>query len=130
VYVPVLSFSIRAILPELNVIGYNSASIYVHLWRFINVYLLTYLLIQTALQLESASCAGLSVVFNTDQDRYVGDLTDGAGIRVVVHNQTDMPFPDVDSVAVSPGTLTYIGASLVSQLSRRLTNVLSEPTID
>ena len=93
-------------------------------------YRLTYLLIQTALQLESASCAGLSVVFNTDQDRYVGDLTDGAGIRVVVHNQTDMPFPDVDSVAVSPGTLTYIGASLVSQLSRRLTNVLSEPTID
>jgi len=54
------------------------------------------------------------VIFNTDQEQYVGDLTEGAGIRVVVHNQTDMPFPEDQSVAVSPGTLTYIGASLVS----------------
>ena len=54
------------------------------------------------------------MVFNTDQDEYVGDLTEGAGIRVVVHNQTDMPFPEDKSIAVSPGTLTYIGASLVS----------------
>ena len=62
--------------------------------------------------------AGLSVTFNTDQDEYVGDLTDGAGIRVVVHNQTDMPFPEDESVAVLPGTLTYIGASLVSRSFR------------
>ena len=53
-------------------------------------------------------------MFNTDQDEYVGDLTEGAGIRVVVHNQTEMPFPEDQSIAVSPGTLTYIGASLVS----------------
>jgi len=52
-------------------------------------------------------------VFNTDQGEYVGDLTEAAGIRVVVHNQRDMPFPEDDSIAVSPGTLTYIGASLV-----------------
>jgi len=58
--------------------------------------------------------AGLSVIFNTDQEEYVGDLTEGSGIRVIVHNQTDMPFPEDQSIAVSPGTLTYIGASLVS----------------
>ena len=62
----------------------------------------------------SRTSVGLSVVFNTDQDEYVGDLTEGAGIRVVVHNQTDMPFPEDWSIAVTPGTLTYIGASLVS----------------
>ena len=62
----------------------------------------------------SASCVGLSLLFNTDQDQYVGDLTEGAGIRVVVHNQTDMPFPEDESITVSPGTLTYIGAKLVS----------------
>ena len=67
------------------------------------------------------------MVFYTDQDQYVGDLTDGAGIRVVVHNQTDMPFPEDESVAVSPGTLTYIGASLVSLSFRRLINVLRKP---
>jgi len=68
-------------------------------------------------QVSNCFSAGLSVTFNTDQDEYVGDLTDGAGIRVVVHNQTDMPFPEDESVAVSPGTLTYIGASLVNQFS-------------
>jgi len=67
------------------------------------------------------------VIFNTDQDEYIGDLTEGAGIRVIVHNQTDMPFPEDQSIAVSPGTLTYIGASLVrektcSAESRKLIN--------
>ena len=64
------------------------------------------------------------MIFNTDQDEYIGDLTEGAGIRVIVHNQTDMPFPEDQSIAVSPGMLTYIGASLVSLAvySRRLIN--------
>ena len=67
--------------------------------------------------------AGLSIVFNTDQDAYAGDLTQGAGIRVIVHSQSEMPFPEDQSIAVSPGMLTYIGASLVHiALVRRLTN--------
>jgi len=70
-------------------------------------------------------------VFNTDQSEYVGVLTEGAGIRVVVHNQTEFPFPEDDSIAVSPGTLTYIGASLVYLVTNRfLHSIISDGVKD
>ena len=71
------------------------------------------------------------MVFNTDQSEYVGVLTEGAGIRVVVHNQTEFPFPEDDSIAVSPGTLTYIGASLVYLVTNRfLHSIISDGVKD
>ena len=70
-------------------------------------------------------------MFNTDQSEYVGVLTEGAGIRVVVHNQTEFPFPEDDSIAVSPGTLTYIGASLVYLVTNRfLHSIISDGVKD
>jgi len=56
---------------------------------------------------------GLSLTFNVDQDDYIGDMADGAGLRVVVHDQSQMPFPEYSGIAVNPGQLTYIGASMV-----------------
>jgi hypothetical protein len=56
---------------------------------------------------------GLSLIFNIMQDEYISYFTEGAGIRVVVHDQSEMPFPEYKAVAVSPGRLTYIGATSV-----------------
>jgi hypothetical protein len=56
---------------------------------------------------------GLSLIFNIMQDEYIPNFTEGAGIRVVIHDQNDMPFPEYDGIAVSPGRLTYIGTFLV-----------------
>jgi len=37
---------------------------------------------------------GLSLTFNVDQDEYIGELAESAGLRVVVHDQKRMPFPE------------------------------------
>jgi Amiloride-sensitive sodium channel len=57
---------------------------------------------------------GLSLVFDINQDEYIPAFTEGAGIRVVVHDQSEMPFPEYNGIAVSPGYMTYIGATSVS----------------
>lgn len=37
---------------------------------------------------------GLKLMLNIDQDEYVPQTGDTAGVRVVVHNQRTMPFPE------------------------------------
>lgn len=69
---------------------------------------------------------GLSLIFNIMQDEYISDFTEGAGIRVVVHDQREMPFPENNGIAVNPGHLTYIGATAVS-LSLISSITLSSP---
>ena len=44
-----------------------------------------------------------------DQDEYIPGVADGAGIRLVIHNQTDMPLPDEQGINLKPGTKTSIG---------------------
>ena len=56
---------------------------------------------------------GLSLTFFVNQDEYVGDLADSAGLRLVVHDQSAMPLPEYQSLAISPGMVTYVGVSKV-----------------
>ena len=67
------------------------------------------LIIKNALVLYT----GLSLTFFVNQDEYVGTVADSAGLRVVVHDQSQMPFPEYESLAVGPGQATYIGVTMV-----------------
>ena len=60
----------------------------------------------------------LKLEFFVDQDNYIPGIADGVGIRVVIHNQTDMPLPDEQGFNLPPGTKTSIG------LNRVMNNVL------
>ena len=44
----------------------------------------------------------------------MGDMAEAAGMRVVVHYQTAMPFPSDEGISVSPGELSYVGIKMVS----------------
>ena len=52
---------------------------------------------------------GLDVIFNIEQDEYIGPLSHSAGVRVIIHNRTTMPFPAEQGFTISPGEITYIG---------------------
>ena len=54
------------------------------------------------------------MTLNIDQDEYLGSVAQEAGVRVVVHSQDRMPFPEDEGVSVMPGQITYIGMRLVS----------------
>jgi hypothetical protein len=59
------------------------------------------------------------MVVNINQDEYVKEVGDTAGIRMVVHAQNRMPFPEDEGITVSPGHSTSIGLRqvLVNRLS-------------
>ena len=57
------------------------------------------------------------MTLNIDQDEYLGSVAQEAGVRVVVHSQDRMPFPEDEGVSVMPGQITYIGMRLVSRPS-------------
>ena len=48
-----------------------------------------------------------------EQFEYIESLSDSAGVRVVVHNQSMMPFPEDDGFSVNPGTKTAVGIRMV-----------------
>ena len=54
------------------------------------------------------------MIMNIEQDQYLGDMTDAAGIRLVVHPQTRMPFPEDEGISIGPGRLTSVGLKMVS----------------
>jgi len=58
--------------------------------------------------------AGLEILVNIDQENYVKDAGETAGIRIVVHNGDRMPFPEDEGMTVSPGHSTSIGLQKVS----------------
>ena len=53
--------------------------------------------------------SGLKLRLFVEQFEYIESLSDAAGVRVVVHNQSMMPFPEDDGFSVSPGTKTTVG---------------------
>ncbi|XP_064620615.1 amiloride-sensitive sodium channel subunit alpha-like [Lineus longissimus] len=53
--------------------------------------------------------AGLTLVLNVEQYEYVKSLTPEAGVRVVVHQPKEMPFPEDEGFVVSPGFATMVG---------------------
>jgi len=48
-----------------------------------------------------------------EHSEYVGDLANDAGIRLVVHNQSIMPFPEDEGVSLSPGARSSVALSMV-----------------
>ena len=54
------------------------------------------------------------MVLNIDQDEYVEKMGQEAGVRVVVHHQDKMPFPEDEGVMAKPGLLTSIGIRKVT----------------
>ena len=46
---------------------------------------------------------------NIGQDEYVKQVGDTAGLRLVVHTQDKMPFPEDEGIMVTPGIATSIG---------------------
>ncbi|KAI0240783.1 Acid-sensing ion channel 4-A [Lamellibrachia satsuma] len=70
---------------------------------------------------RSGPLYGLSMRLFVEQFEYLESLSDAAGVRLVVHNQTSMPFPEDDGISISPGTKTFVG------LRRHMTTQLSQP---
>ncbi|XP_033757299.1 amiloride-sensitive sodium channel subunit gamma-like isoform X2 [Pecten maximus] len=55
---------------------------------------------------------GLTMELYLEQDEYVGSLAPDAGIRLTVHNQTSMPFPEENGINLAPGFKTGIALKL------------------
>ena len=72
------------------------------------------------------SCfTGLKISLNVEQEEYLSQLSQAAGVKVVVHPQGQMPFPNEEGFFASPGHSTAIGLSKVGEaLSLRNINIL------
>ncbi|XP_013411979.1 acid-sensing ion channel 4-like [Lingula anatina] len=67
------------------------------------------------------SCTyGLSLQLDVEQEQYLGGLSNEAGVRVLVHSQGNIAFPEDEGFTVSPGFATSVGLKLVS--TSRLTH--------
>ena len=62
-------------------------------------------------------CVGLSLVINIQQDQYVSESGNTAGIIVLVLPQNLMPFPEDHGILVSPGYETEVSVSMVCTVS-------------
>lgn len=59
-----------------------------------------------------SSLVGLSLLVYINQAEYIKDVAETAGVRVTIHDQTEMPFPEDRGISTSPGTLSSIGMRL------------------
>lgn len=57
---------------------------------------------------------GLSMTVNVNQNEYITQAGDTAGVVVVIRPQNQMPFPEDDGIIVSPGHATSIAISQVN----------------
>ena len=48
--------------------------------------------------------SGLQIVVNINQNDYIGELAEGAGVLVVVHPQENMPFPSDEGILATAGS--------------------------
>ena len=53
------------------------------------------------------------MTLNVEAKEYIGDLAESVGVRVVVHPQDRMPFPEDEGISAAPGELTYVAISMV-----------------
>lgn len=56
--------------------------------------------------------SGLTLTLYINQAEYIKDVAETAGVRVTVHDQTNMPFPEDNGISTAPGTLSSIGMRL------------------
>ena len=49
-----------------------------------------------------------------EQDEYVPELSEGAGLILTVHDQDVMPFPEDDGILIPPGQQSNVAMTVVS----------------
>ena len=59
---------------------------------------------------------GLMLELFIEQDEYIPELTESAGVVVTVHDQDVMPFPEDDGVVIAPDVQTNVAMVVVSSL--------------
>ena len=58
--------------------------------------------------------SGLQLILNVNQDEYISEGDDAAGMRLVIHQAQRMPFPEDEGLAINPGQTTSIGLRRVA----------------
>ncbi len=61
--------------------------------------------------------AGLTLELYVQEDEYVGLLANTLGVKVMVADHRNVPVPQDEGLALSPGFDTYIGLSKVNTVS-------------
>ena len=56
---------------------------------------------------------GLHMIVNIDQDNYSESIGDTSGLRIVIHHQKQMPFPEDCGITINPGEVTSISIKQV-----------------
>ncbi len=69
---------------------------------------------------ESCTFSGLELELYIEVNEYITDLQEASGIRVTIHEQNAMPFPEDHGISVQPGVLTSIGIRKVGDTIVRL----------
>ncbi|XP_013380995.1 amiloride-sensitive sodium channel subunit alpha isoform X2 [Lingula anatina] len=76
----------------------------------------------SSIPVETSSNAGplygLSLEMYIEQSEYIGDLSESAGVRVQIHSQRSMAFPEDEGFNIAPGYLTSMAMTRV-EITRR-----------
>jgi hypothetical protein len=59
----------------------------------------------------------LVLQFNIEDDEYIGQLSEEAGVRVVLHEPGSTPFPFEEGFSITPGMATSVGLRKVRTAS-------------
>ena len=84
------------------------------LWmQTLNPYTFTFTLLLLDLHHERFISPGLRLLLYVEQEEYIPSLSPSAGIRLVIHRQDEVAFPQQDGTLISPGYKTQIKLNLV-----------------
>ena len=72
---------------------------------------------------------GLSLTINVNQNEYVKQTGDTAGVVVVIRPQNQMAFPEDDGIIVSPGHATSIAVTQVNKSVAQKPRIVPFPCI-
>ena len=65
------------------------------------------------------------MIMNIRQEDYIPDIGDSAGLRLVIHPQGAMAFPEDEGVTISPGHYTSVAIKKVKYIFRHMYGVSS-----
>ena len=60
------------------------------------------------------------MLLDINRDEYYPIAADGVGMKLLIHPQNEMPFAEIDGIAISPGQHTFIGLKSVRKSQRAL----------
>lgn len=68
-------------------------------------------------KIELLFLLGLELELYIEEHEYISDIQESSGIRVTIHEQNKMPFPEDEGLSVQPGALTSVGIRKVCMIS-------------